>query len=186
MCKILSAIEEYGSSYPSDPLLGKPTASVGKISGGQKANVVPDLCEAEIDFRFLPSQTPEMVIDEVKRIIKELANKDRTLAWETEIIRYRLPFSIDLNAALVKALKSSYKASTGMSLPTKGFLSPGDAEHLIASGIPTIIFGPGDESTAHVSNEWISLEEVHQALIIYAETILRFIENRSDDKENKS
>ena len=45
----------------SDPVLGAPTISIGTIRGGSKTNIVPDACEATVDFRVIPAQyTPTL------------------------------------------------------------------------------------------------------------------------------
>jgi len=36
-----------------------PSINVGTIKGGVKTNVVPDMCEVNIDRRLLPEETPE-------------------------------------------------------------------------------------------------------------------------------
>ena len=44
----------------SHPVLGHSTISVGTITGGSKTNIVPDLCEATVDIRTVPTQnTPD-------------------------------------------------------------------------------------------------------------------------------
>ena len=38
-----------------------------------------------------------------------------------------------------------------------------DAAPLAESGIPSVVFGPGDIARAHTCDEWVPLEEVEQA-----------------------
>jgi acetylornithine deacetylase len=38
-------------TYPADPVLGETTVNIGVLSGGTRANVVPDRAEAEVIFR---------------------------------------------------------------------------------------------------------------------------------------
>ena len=45
-----------GATTSQYPLLGAPTISIGTIRGGSKTNIIPDLCEASVDMRFVPSQ----------------------------------------------------------------------------------------------------------------------------------
>ena len=46
--------------------LTKFTKSINIINGGIKDNVVPDKCEAIIDFRLLPGQDPNDIINALK------------------------------------------------------------------------------------------------------------------------
>ena len=61
MAAIVAALEEHaaelGDSTPHE-ILGPPSMSVGRIEGGQSVNVVPDLCEIEIDRRVIPGELP--------------------------------------------------------------------------------------------------------------------------------
>ena len=38
-----------------------------------------------------------------------------------------------------------------------------DAATISSSGIPAVVFGPGDIAQAHTNDEWIDLEELEQA-----------------------
>src|SRR5207245_8280115 len=59
MARNMSAIEKYAEilcASRSDPLLGRPTMSVGRIEGGTSVNTVPDVCRIEIDRRVIPGE----------------------------------------------------------------------------------------------------------------------------------
>ena len=44
-----------------------------------------------------------------------------------------------------------------------------DAATIAWSGIPSVVFGPGDIAQAHTCDEWVPLDEVEQAAeILYA------------------
>src|SRR5947208_3084214 len=43
---------------PTDPVLGETTVNIGTIRGGTEANIVPDLCEAELMFRLVGDVAP--------------------------------------------------------------------------------------------------------------------------------
>ena len=47
-----------------------------------------------------------------------------------------------------------------------------DGGHLMAAGIPTIGFGPGDESLAHVANEHIEIDQMVEAVAGNAALVL--------------
>ena len=47
-------------------------ASLNMINGGIKPNVIPDLCEAIMDFRLLPGQTTEMILEALRKVITGL------------------------------------------------------------------------------------------------------------------
>jgi acetylornithine deacetylase/succinyl-diaminopimelate desuccinylase-like protein len=51
-----------------------------------------------------------------------------------------------------------------------------DGGHLMAAGIPTIGFGPGDERLAHTNQERMSLAQMEEAIVAYAALILTLAE----------
>jgi acetylornithine deacetylase len=51
-------------------LLGTPTVSVGVISGGTQANIVPDECTILVDRRTLPGETEASVWRELRALLK--------------------------------------------------------------------------------------------------------------------
>src|SRR5262249_28934420 len=67
MGRLLLAIEQYAEllcASRSDPLLGPPTLSVGRIEGGTSVNTVPDRCRIEVDRRLIPGEDPQEARDQ--------------------------------------------------------------------------------------------------------------------------
>ncbi len=59
MAQILLVVEQFAErlrTSRSDPLLGPPTLSVGRVEGGSSVNTVPDRCRIEIDRRVIPGE----------------------------------------------------------------------------------------------------------------------------------
>jgi acetylornithine deacetylase/succinyl-diaminopimelate desuccinylase-like protein len=54
----------------------------------------------------------------------------------------------------------------------RGMITPGDSEYLVNAGIPSVIFGPGDEHLAHSANEWIAINDILTAAEIYAAVMI--------------
>ena len=140
---------------PAHPLLGRPTINVGAIRGGTQPNVVPALCEVDLDRRFLPGETSAGVQREIQTVLRRAG--------------VRAEF-VDLRSAPCAALE------TDPSLPlvqkflkaagrrrTRGVHYFCDAAPLAAAGIPAIVFGPGDIAQAHTSEEWIDVGQLEAA-----------------------
>lgn len=172
MSKILRKVEDYGFEQVPHEVLGKPTVNIGRISGGQKPNVVPDSCEAEIDIRYLPGKNHLQIIDDLEELIAELRKKDPQINTETEIIRYRSSLEIDKDSPVIKTIMEVGKGILGKSPEFRGMITPGDSEYLVNAGIPSVIFGPGDEHLAHSANEWIAINDILIAAEIYAAFLL--------------
>jgi succinyl-diaminopimelate desuccinylase len=172
MMKILNRLEGHDFGQTPHKVLGRPTVNIGRIGGGQKPNVVPDSCEAEIDIRYLPGKNHRQIIDDVERAIAELKKEDRQINTEIEIIRYRSSLEIAQNLPVIKAIMEAGKGILGEYLELRGMITPGDSEYLVNAGIPSIIFGPGDEHLAHSANEWIAINDILTAAEIYAAVMI--------------
>ena len=51
---------------PDHPLLGRPTANVGTISGGDAYNTVAESCAVGVDRRVLPGATEASTVAEMR------------------------------------------------------------------------------------------------------------------------
>jgi acetylornithine deacetylase/succinyl-diaminopimelate desuccinylase-like protein len=56
----------------------------------------------------------------------------------------------------------------GLSEELFGFSMASDGRFFAAAGIPTIIYGPGDPTLAHVPDEWVGIDETLEATRAYA------------------
>ena len=66
MARVLAGIEQLrrrAVRSRSDPLLGPPTLSVGRIEGGTSVNTVPDRCRIEVDRRLVPGEDADAAPD---------------------------------------------------------------------------------------------------------------------------
>ena len=43
-----------------------------------------------------------------------------------------------------------------------------NAPFFAAAGVPTVVFGPGSIEQAHTAAEWISIDQLHTAVGVYA------------------
>ncbi len=159
--------------------LTKFTRSLTIIKGGIKENVVPDRCEAVIDFRILQDQNPEDIINAVKNIVSEMDYKikEKSIGPAEEIF---VSFEIihQAEASIWKEWKNStilplfYKNVEEIYKKPFYFLMPAcsDAHYYRNKGYcpATIIFGPGSAATAHSTDEFIEIEDFLNAIKVYA------------------
>ncbi len=159
MAKIVDVIEtEYSKDLKrkTHPLLGNATVNVGSIQGGTQPNIVPASCTISIDRRTLPHETVAGVLRELRCLFAKhglravISNSKGAPAPSLET---------DPKLPLVK----SFLETTGQtsSIGADFFC---DAAILAASGIPSVVFGPGDIAQAHTDNEWISVAMLNQAV----------------------
>ena len=134
---ILRALEVYRrlESLPftraSTPLFPRPSVNLGRISGGDAVNKVPDLCRMDVDVRYLPGQDPE----EILRQAREVG------ASSIEVSIARPPADTDPDHPLVVALvecASRHHASSA----SVGRDGASDGVSFIEAGVPAVEFGP--------------------------------------------
>jgi acetylornithine deacetylase len=49
-----------------------------------------------------------------------------------------------------------------------------DASKFALAGIPSVILGPGSIDQAHTADEYVDLDQVGQAFLVYRDLMLRF------------
>ena len=140
---------------PAHPLLGRPTINVGAIRGGTQPNVVPALCEVDIDRRFLPGETPAGVQREIQAAL-------RRAKVSAEFVDLRSAPCPSLETDPTLPLVRAFLKAAGQRR-TRGVHYFCDAASLAAAGIPSIVFGPGDIAQAHTSDEWIEVAQMESA-----------------------
>ena len=136
------------------PLLGAATVSVGVISGGTQANIVPDECTILVDRRTLPGETEDSVWRELRALL-------RAHGLEAKCVDDKQAPCLPLETNPKNPLVRRFLTSVGQRRPA-GVHYFCDAAVLAESGIPSIAFGPGDIAQAHTANEWISLDSLEQ------------------------
>jgi succinyl-diaminopimelate desuccinylase len=156
------------------------TKSLTIIKGGIKDNVVPDRCEAIIDFRLLPGQKIDPIINGLKKLIEEDLGyilKDEPVGDPEEVFVYleKLQYS---EPSYWEDWKSSTILTSLFSIIEKAynkkpfyFLFPAsaDASHFRNKEhcTNTIMFGPGSGASAHSTNEYIEIQDYINAIRVY-------------------
>lgn len=167
MAEVVRALEEYAAklplSRPEHPLCGPATLSVGLIQGGLSVNVVPDRCTIDIDRRVLPGERRETVIPEVVDFLKERLGFD---VIHSEPFVFSPALGDDLNGAWADRLLAAIQPIAGTKQKI-GVAYGTHASRFAASGVPAVVFGPGDIAQAHTKDEWIALEQLEQAVECY-------------------
>ncbi|MGH2888458.1 MAG: M20 family metallopeptidase, partial [Solirubrobacteraceae bacterium] len=65
---VFRAIESLPFSRESSEMFDRPSINLGRISGGDALNKVPDRCEMAVDVRYLPGQDPGEILAQVRAI----------------------------------------------------------------------------------------------------------------------
>ncbi len=155
------------------PLCGPATLSVSRIFGGLQLNIVPPECYIDIDWRTLPSDTPEQVLEHLNNFLAELNREQPGIHGEVDtVLRSYQGLDTPTDAPIARTALEACRAITGQAEPA-GAPYGTDASEL-APAIPCVVLGPGEIAQAHTSDEWVEVEQVAQAAEVYAELAMRF------------
>lgn len=145
------------------PLCGAPTLTVSRIGGGTQINIVPEDCWIELDYRSLPWEQPDEVIEEIAEVLRE--GEADAVIDEVLVTDYGLDTPESTAIGQTAAL-----ACTSLGLPADliGVPYGSDASKLSAlGGIPSIVLGPGDIAQAHAEDEWVEIEQLGAVADLY-------------------
>jgi len=177
MTRLIPRLEEYPFPWEESALLGKPTISVNVIAGGNKTNVVPDVCEISIDLRTVPGQNHQSLIESVRSMAEELARDfDPGLRVEIDIENDKTPLETEPEDPLVTAMVESVAGIRGAKPQTGGVTYGTDAACLGPGfNLPMVICGPGAPGMAHQPDENVEVAQLVQAAQIYADLARRLL-----------
>lgn len=153
-------------------------------------NVIPSLVQLTLDWRNVPSETPNDIIKKTNDLLAEVlagspfANSLQaraaisksvftTYTGFTEDFPAIAPsFLMPLQHELVQTGHQSLVDALGRDggVGVWGFAT--DGGHLMEAGIPTLGFGPGDNKLAHTNQERIPVAQIEEALVGYTALML--------------
>ncbi|CAN5279760.1 M20 family metallopeptidase [soil metagenome] len=164
MGRILPALERYASELrqsKTDPVLGPPTLSVGRIEGGLSANIVPDWCRIEIDRRLISGEDPLAAPQQLAAFLRSTLGDDVPFTVTAPWL-FAPALSSEDSGEIVARLSDSIR-SVGRQPVCQSVPFGTDASTIALGGIPAVVFGPGDIAKAHTCDEWVPLDEVEMA-----------------------
>lgn len=170
MAEVVQAIErrhtELSQTGPSHPLWGRPSVCVSTIHGGVGVNTVPERTTIEIDRRIGPDEQPEAAYDELVQFITANADVGKCRVEHDAPFMQSRGLSDRQNQPLAKNLAALVKKH-GRSGELVGVPYATDAAAVAASGVPTVVFGPGSIAQAHTADEFIEVDALLLATEIF-------------------
>ena len=148
--------------YDTDPDYDVPfsTLSVNTIAGGIAANIVPQLCEFEFDYRNLPHMSPADITAPIEAHIREVLQPQMQAVDAACRIDMRhgenVPAMPEAEAALLHDLITQLVQDSSrlkVAYATEG----GQFQQ---AGIATVICGPGNIEQAHKADEFVELAQL--------------------------
>jgi acetylornithine deacetylase/succinyl-diaminopimelate desuccinylase len=158
-----------------DPLLGLPVINLGTIAGGDQPSTVAAHCRIKVDRRWVATETIEMVFEDLEGLLRRV--REARPGLKTKISRVPGGMATMLHGPLTispddPVVWAAEKSLIDLGLPARPLsLFPAwtDAALISKEGkIPSIVWGPGELEYAHSPEESIKLEQVFQAVRLYA------------------
>ncbi len=176
MSKVIEAFGDYNDSLARGcrhELCGHGSFSPGVIRGGDIVSTVPDFCEMEVDRRTLPSESGGQVVEEYRRRLEAIRERDPEFRYEISAPSWDVgAIDTPLDNPVVKAVTGSYRQITGDAADITAFPGGTDAPNF---GCPAVICGPGSVAQAHTLEEYVEIEEIVTAAKLYLRTALELL-----------
>ena len=190
MTKVIGALGRVEFIYqPRADMPDLPKLNVGSVVGGLGQDYIlveppyiPDLCTIIVDVHFVPGQTVEGIVADIRRVLDLLHAEDPELSYEIEIPppesfkgRRRLvmdPLDVPWDAEIVQAVARSHREVTGDPPKAIGAVLPfsytaNDTCHLWNAGIPCLLYGPavvrggdGEDDSCVIISEMVQCTKV--------------------------
>ena len=159
--KVSARIRENG---PFNPDFDPPytTMNIGLFNGGTALNIVPNEAELQFALRPIPEDDAQAIVDEIREYaFKILEPKMKAIDPKSGFTfsePVKIPsFSSDEKGEVVQLALNL----TGSNTPAKVSFAT-EAGLFQASGIPTVVCGPGSIEQAHKADEFIAVSEMEK------------------------
>ncbi len=146
------------------------------IQGGTAVNVVPESCSINIDIRFPPGVSSELLIKEIDLKLEEFTKK-KEIEISYEILNRIEGYRTDKKSKIVQATINAI--TEVLNKKSKVLRKTGTCFMNIIGQkmqIPIISYGPGDPQAEHTDNEYIEIQEFLNSIKVYKKIIELLLE----------
>lgn len=163
--RAVAKLADFDFNVARHPVMGAPTLNVGWLHGGMNINSVPDLAEAGVDIRTIPTQTHAGIEADVARY----------LGGEVSVSKLdeAVPVWTDPDHVWIRQVCETAAAVTGTrhDVGAAPYFTDASALTPAYGGIPTVILGPGPAALAHQTDEYCEIGRIQEAKEISARLI---------------
>jgi acetylornithine deacetylase len=136
------------------------TLNVGLVHGGTAKNVIAGECRFTLEWRPIPGQHPQRLLDLLSAAIKEEKKTHPDFVCEVDAARADEGFETSPDSTLVAMLEDLSGNESG----TVAFGT--EAAQLTELGAEAVVFGPGDIRVAHRTGEFVPVAELESCVEI--------------------
>lgn len=143
------------------------TLNVGLVQGGTAKNVIAGECRFTLEWRTIPGQAPERLLELLQAAIEAEKRRDPEFSCEVDAARADAGFETSAGSEVVALLEEL----TGNSAGTVAFGT--EAAQLTELGAEAVVMGPGDIRVAHRTGEFVPIAELEACVKILQQSIER-------------
>lgn len=167
-------IEDIRLKVMRHPILSPPSINVTVLHAGEQDNIIPGEAKMIIDYRVSPGTSYEDAYGLIDAVTKKI--KSQAPGFDFSIKKHHFSSGGELaldNEFVVKSCNVA-KSVFGQGATPKAFQATCEQYLFNESGIDTIICGPGNLSQAHAVDEFIAINQLEKAVILYQSFISHF------------
>ncbi|SLN27010.1 Acetylornithine deacetylase [Aquimixticola soesokkakensis] len=172
----LAAFHDQVLARRSHPLVGSPSLTVTRISGGHADNVIPEACEMLLDRRLIPGETDESAVAELEGLLHTAAQE---IGVKSEIVGKNATTGgaaqTAIDAQIVQMSIAACEAAGVLDAGPFGFQGACDLVHFIEAGASGTVIGAGDIRVAHKPDEFVPKAEFITSCAIYRDIAQRVL-----------
>jgi acetylornithine deacetylase len=144
------------------------TLNVGLINGGTAKNIIAGECRFTLEWRPVPGQSSEHLVNLIRACIKDERSRDEDFDCSLNVIRLDEGMETPSDSRLVRMLEEACGREAG----TIAFGT--EAPQMIELGAEAVVLGPGNIRAAHRTDEFVPVEELHECVLILSRAIEHF------------
>lgn len=167
---LIGELRGYAEELRAAPEAGSPfelpytTVSVGVIEGGTARNAIPGDVRFQWDIRSTKAGMVEKLVERFRRFSDETVLPVMKAGFPEAAIRteyaYDVPPMVPSEGSLAETLAKRFAGTNQVGTVNYG----SEAGIFQRAGMPTIVCGPGRDSEAHITDEWIALEQLQRCI----------------------
>jgi len=141
------------------------TLNIGLIHGGSAKNVLAGECRFTLEWRPIPTQPSDRVLNLFTAAIAAETEADPGFVCEVDANRQDTGFETAPDSPLIKLLEKA----TGKTSGTVAFGT--EAAQMKTLGSEAVVIGPGDIREAHRTGEFVPIEELERCAEVLRQSI---------------
>jgi acetylornithine deacetylase len=160
LSRVAVALDDWGRARRSEGPAGflGMCMNLAKLDGGVAFNVVPAYARLLVSLRPPPGANTQAILEELRALVHSIL-PEATMT----VLRDNAPFATRDVAAFETWLGERARSPLDLGFWTEAAL-------LSASGVDTVVFGPGSIEQAHAPDEWVDVSELCVARDVFVET----------------